>query len=110
MMQAEEEQRIEQILDRRLGDFEKIVDTRLKSIHDAVSTMQEGISTYISRVSNFHIEYVPRSEIQREQERTNREIEGLKKDVKRLEAWRNYLAGAIAILGFVVGVVIQHYT
>lgn len=97
----------EHVLDRRLSDFEKVMDARLSNIQDGVTKMQNTMTVIIDKFSNQHIEYVPRTEIEKDQERSDKRIEELEKKVEKLQAWRNYLAGAMAFLVAVVGILVQ---
>lgn len=97
----------ESVLDRRLGDFEKLIDVRMTSIQDGVNEMRSTLGVFIGKVSNLHVDYVPRVEQEREQVRLNNEITLLKNKVENLQMWRNYAFGAIALLGFALGIVAQ---
>lgn len=112
----EQSQLFEQILDRRLKDFEKVVDTRLSSIQEGVNSMKDIMAIFVDKVANLHKDYIPRSEAEKEYKRINEEIqaandeiEKLEDKVEKLQAWRNYLAGAIAILGFSLGLIVESH-
>lgn len=94
----------EQVLDRRLGDFEKVVEARLAPIHEGVRSMQHTMAVFVDKMSNLHKDYIPRSELEKELGRVQRELDDVKKDVKKLTAWRNTFAGAIVLLAFILTV------
>lgn len=108
-MQLEQSQLFEQILDRRLRDFEKIVETQLTGIQDGVTRMQETITVFVNKVSNLHIDYVPRTELEKEQARVDTELTRLKERVESLQAWRNTLAGAVGIMIVVIGWLVESH-
>jgi hypothetical protein len=99
----------ESILDKRLEGFEKLFDLRLQSIQDGVGAMKDTMAIFVEKVSNMHKDYVPRTEVERDNARFTVEIDGLTKKVETLEAWRNYLTGAIALLVGAVGVLAEHF-
>jgi hypothetical protein len=102
-------EQFESVLDRRLRDFEKIVETQLTNIQDGVNDMKNTMAQFVSKMSNLHIDYVPRTEVERENQRMNEEIQDLKREVKTLQMWRNYLTGAIAVLGFTLGLLVESH-
>lgn len=106
----------EQTLDRRLGDFSKVIDTKMTSIQDGVNEMRNTLTVFVDKVSNLHRDYMPRTELEKDLNHYGNQIQELKdqnvelsKKIEHLSAWRNYLTGSIAVLTFAVGVVAQHF-
>lgn len=81
------------------------IEERLYAMGDDITEMKTSLKEATTIMSQMHVSYVPRTEIDKmaairdkEKDEMDRRVNQVETRVNRLEAWRNYLAGGIAVV------------
>lgn len=112
------EQQIDEKIDVKINEkfnmMQQMIDVKLTSIQGGMNEMKSTLTVFVEKMSNLHKDYVPRSEIEKDFHELERDFDELKskhadleKRVGKLQGWRNWITGALAVIAFLIGIIAE---